>query len=368
MFDNESKEIYLFYGWWQFGVCLFAFCALLAIWWHIGRNRKDHGQVWLAFSVLCWAASGLVEVLFVSQSFLNEEVLNIARSTLSLSNSLFILLSLPWFRYLPSSFESIIKSSQWHLIIGIPFLFCLLPTVSKLFSPGTSVLVQELDVYYAFFTLVFLGAVLWTTFQKRRLASLAYLSLVCIGITLLAQVYKLFGATINVTLFSAIFKTTLIMLFFALALSWVKELTENIIPHFKLLRLEFQGSNNQLKNGKGILLSGIPNVGNEPIELSPANYNLLRKFAIRRKNSPNGWLEIKPKEILKKEFDIKDHNEIKRLINALLDELFGSGSWTKEQHYLPLKEALLELSEKRKRKIRLRLLPDQIRIEGPNPL
>jgi hypothetical protein len=49
------------------------------------------------------------------------------------------------------------------------------------------------------------------------------------------------GATIKVTLMSAIFKTTLKMLFFALALSWVKELTENIIHHYSQLRLKLGG-------------------------------------------------------------------------------------------------------------------------------
>jgi predicted Co/Zn/Cd cation transporter (cation efflux family) len=78
MFDNDSKEIFLFYGWWQFGGCLFAFLALLTIWWHIGRNRKDHGQAWLAISVLCWTMSGLVEVLFVSQTFINEQYIEVA--------------------------------------------------------------------------------------------------------------------------------------------------------------------------------------------------------------------------------------------------------------------------------------------------
>lgn len=91
----------------------------------------------------------------------------------------------------------------------------------------------------------------------------------------------------------------------------------------------------------------------------------MEKFVNRRIKNTEGWLEIKPKEILKKKFDLKDHNEIKRLIRALFDGLFGSGSWTKEQHFIPLKEALLELSDKRVRKIRLRLQPKQIILVAP---
>ena len=140
-------------------------------------------------------------------------------------------------------------------------------------------------------------------------------------------------------------------------------MTENIIPNFKQLHLEFRKKERGSTDRNLIVLSGIPKVGLEPIQLSPANYNLIKKFALRRKNNEEGWLEIKPKEIIKKEFDIKDHNEIKRFISAFLDGLFGSGSWTKEQHFVPLKEALLELSDKRERKIRLRLQPKQITIE-----
>ena len=126
-------------------------------------------------------------------------------------------------------------------IIGIPFLFSILPTLNRMIFGKDLTMINESDVYYAIFTLGFLGYVLWESFLKRRLKALAFLSLVCILVVLVAQIYKLTGNDINVTLFSAIFKTSLIMIFFALALSWVKELTENIIPdahnvHLKLLK------------------------------------------------------------------------------------------------------------------------------------
>ena len=119
-------------------VCLFAFVALMAIWWHIGKRRKDVGQVWLALSVLCWSFSGAVEVYYANHfqqevqvvyekinieennnpeidlNLFNKEIteikkqqekrtyqLNGWRSIFSLFNSLFILLALPWFKYIP---------------------------------------------------------------------------------------------------------------------------------------------------------------------------------------------------------------------------------------------------------------------------
>ena len=259
-----EAQLLSFYGWWQFAVCLFAFVALIAIWWHIGRKQQDFGQVWLALSVLCWSFTGGIEVYYADQlqmdtevvvnSFLPEQSttpnlhqevlleqvqekhqqrsfqLDGWRSILSLLNSLFILLALPWFRYLPRFIEPVVKSKYWHFIVGLPFLFSLLPTISKMVSGVGSALVSEPDVYYAILTLAFLGSVLWESFDKRRLPMLAWLSVFCIVITLIAQILKWNGSDVDQTLFSAIFKTSLIMIFFALALSWVKELSENVIP------------------------------------------------------------------------------------------------------------------------------------------
>ena len=237
-----DPQLLSFYGWWQLAVCLFAFFALLAIWWHIGRKQKDIGQIWLALSVLCWSISGGLEVGYANQLMAEGKVvtqeinkllntqqadvtalntsyqnykamqeqqsfqLNGWRSILSLFNSLFILLALPWFRYMPARLESIIKSNYWRLLVGLLFLFSLLPTINKMVSGRTIAVISEMDVYYAILTLIFLGNVLWSSFSKRRLPVLAWLSLVCILITFIAQLYKLVGSHIDLTLFSAILK------------------------------------------------------------------------------------------------------------------------------------------------------------------
>ncbi|WP_350290908.1 hypothetical protein [uncultured Croceitalea sp.] len=356
-----NQETLLFYGWWQFATCLFAFIALLSIWWHIGKKQKDFGQVWLALSILCWSLSGLVEVFFVNMGNESPILADGFRSILSLFNSLFILLALPWFRYLPNFLKSIIKSKYWIFIVGLPFLFSLLPTLNKMIS-GRSGVINELDVYYAVLTLIFLGFVLWHSFAKRRLITLAYLSLVCIIITLLAQFYKLTGSTVNLTLFSAIFKTSLIMMFFALALSWVKELSENIIPDATNLRITLTTNKDGDKIERWVFVDGLPNRLKNKVKLSTASFELLTRFAESRKQNTESWLEIKPKHHAIKErvYDINDYNEVKRLLTALVDGLFGKGNWTNEHHLAPLKNVLFELSEKRERKIRLLIPPENI--------
>ncbi len=356
-----NSELLSFYGWWQFTVCAFAFLALLAIWYHIGRKQKDFGQIWLALSVLCWSCSGLVEVYFANYALVDGRIAFRAegwRSIFSLFNSLFILLALPWFKYIPKQLQPIISSKFWYLIIGLPFLFSLLPTLSKMISGSDIRLIAELDVYYALLTLGFLGFVLFTSFSKRRLQLLAYLSIICILFTFGAQILKLTGSQIDQTLFSAIFKTSLIMIFFALALSWVKELTENVLPEAGQLFLRFDRQ--KLNNGKLqhlVHLGGLQGSEERQIALTPALFNLLYKFAQRKKGDKEDWLEIKPKKDARSDrlYDISDHNQIKRLLVCLLDGLFGKDAWTNEQHLKPLKATLFEMSEKRERKIRLRV-------------
>ncbi len=360
-----NPEIHSFYGWWQFSVCLFAFFALMSIWWHIGRKLKDFGQVWLALSVLCWSISGGIEILQVT--FHDKYTIPIEgwRSILSLFNSLFILLALPWFKYLPKSIGPIIKSKYWIYIVGLPFLFSLLPTINKMLFNKSLGIISELDVYYAILTLGFLGYVLWNSFEKRRLKMLSWLAIICIIITLIAQLYKFTNSTVNLTLFSSIFKSCLIMLFFALALSWVKELSENILPAANQLFLNFKKEKN--KDGKLkhlVAINGFTSIDKRIIVLSPALYELFLKFALRKKMEGNDWLEIKPKnfEHAQKSFDINDYNEIKRLLFALLDGIYGKENWTKELHLNPLKKTLFEMSEKRERKIRLSIPETNITI------
>lgn len=361
---DATNEILSFYGWWQFSVCLFAFLALLAIWWHIGKRQNDAGQVWLALSVLCWSISGGIEVYYASIGQSDHFMLDGWRSILSLFNSLFILMALPWFRYLPKPIGPLIKSNYWYMIIGLPFLFSLLPTVSKMISYKTLSLISELDVYYAFLTLGFLGFVLWESFVKRRLRLLAWLSIGTVVISIIAQLYKLTDASVNLNLFSAIFKTSLIMLFFALALSWVKELAENVIPETANFYLRFDRSTTAgAKMNRKVFLKGLPGGNEREVQLTPALYQLFFEFAQRKKEGIDPWLEIKPKNFDRSiRYDINDHNEIKRLLSALLDGIFGKENWTRDHHQIPLKNTLFEMSVKRERRIQLALPPENIKL------
>lgn len=346
-----DPNILSFYGWWQLSVCLFAFTGLMAIWWHIGRKQQDFGQVWLAISILCWSFSGLIEVLYSTTGETNYR--DGWRSVFSLLNSLFILLALPWFRYIPEQIAPIIKSPYWRVIVGVPFLFCLLPTVRKFFvdADNPAIAISESDVFYAFFTLLFLGYVLWESFSKRRLKGLAYLSILAIILVFIAQIGKLTSGNVNGLLFSAIFKTNLIMIFFALALSWVKELSERkLIIDAAQIFIRFDGQ--QLKGSKApVWIKGINGEGFQKIILTRKKHELLYVFAEKKHLNPaESWLTIKPQGEKRqdKTYDIQEHKEYLRIIETLLDATFGKDNWSKDLHEKPLIDALFNKPGARK--------------------
>ncbi len=362
---DSGISLLQFYGWWQLMVCFFAFLGLMAIWFHIGRLQKDYGQVWLAISILCWSASGGVEVFYADEPITNMGAQRDGwRSILSLLNSLFILLSLPWFRYIHQNLEPIIKSKYWPYIVGIPFLFSLLPAITRMISGESLGISIELDVYYATLTLLFLGGILFHSFYRRRLIFLAYLSILCVLITFVAQVMKLIDMDTNMLLFSAVFKTCLIMIFFALALSWVKELSENIFPESENLFLEFK--KDKQPSGKyiqSVTFTGLPGRKEREVSLTPGVYDLFYAFA-KAKKSENNWLELKPKKDKRsvREYDIQDYNQVKRILISILDGLYGKDNWSKETHMEPLKTTLFETSSQRERKIKLKVPEENITI------
>ncbi len=191
-------------------------------------------------------------------------------------------------------------------------------------------MISELDVYYSILTLLVLGIVLWESFIKRRLVLLAILSAICILITFAAQVFKLTDDGNTQILFSAIFKTALIMIFFALALSWVKDLTERIQIKSGNVFLKLS----KIKSGRlfnNILaISGLTGDEKKEVSLTNKNFELLKLFIDRKMGPSEGWLEIKPKSNNRtgNVYDINNHNEIKRLIHSILDGVYGKNMWS----------------------------------------
>ncbi len=130
---------------------------------------------------------------------------------------------------------------------------------------------------------------------------------------------------------------------------------ENVIPGPNTIFLTL------IQPSQSIRIAGI-SVNTCEINLSKNNYELIKKFTTTNTDAFS-WLEIKPKQqIPGKSYDIKDHNQVKRLLQNILDGVWGKGAWTNNHHYLPLKDAFFEMSENRDRRIRLRIPVNNVHI------
>jgi len=234
---------------------------------------------------------------------------------------------------------------------------------ARIIIPSSVSFIYLFDFLYAIFTLGFLGVILWESFAKRGLHTLAYLSALCIICTLTAQVLKLstgFDLEFWRLLTDGIFKTVLILLFFALSLSWVEELSKNEAISVGDLWLElWQKAGNGRKNVYLATLTIPEWMQNRTIAFTEKNFQLLQKFAEKRLQEPEpdgGWLEIQPKSLKHSRFDIKDYNEINRILDAILNDLKGENNWLPVDRQ-DLKKILFEYDASKSRRIRLRVLP-----------
>ena len=77
---------------------------------------------------------------------------------------------------------------------------------------------------------------------------------------------------------------------FALALSWVKELTETVIPEPQQLQILFAKTDKRQNSSSttNVTLIGFPGNKDRTVPLTPALYKLFRTFAERKRNSTNG--------------------------------------------------------------------------------
>lgn len=375
-------DLYQFFGYWQIVVCSFSFVALFSIWRHLNpkelRSDKDYGLLWLAIAVLTWAISGGVEVYFAESYRLflldnqNDTGFDFTffeglKSILSLLNSAFILLALPCFKHIPKLIRPFLVSQSWNWLVGITFLFSVVMTLGMLvgvFVPKTTSWIYGIDVFFGLFTVFFLTLILWESFDKRNLRGLAVLSVACILFILAAQFLKLGDIEFWKVFFSCVFKTTLIMLFFALTFSWVDERSRTYLPKPETLHLLFVKRKKGTRYEYFIILTIPPNIQTHKIIFTEKPYQLLQLFAKRRieeVQKDGGWLEMQSKSTPHRPADIKDYNEINRILNTILDETQGAKNWDKDDRSA-LRQLLFEYHNNRK--FRLHVLPEHIQLDS----
>lgn len=386
--ENNLASLYLFYGWWQVTVGLFSAMALWAVWQHITKDQtkenKDLGLVWLSMAILVWSISGVVEIFYANALFVEAEILksNInhkseinkstfesLRSILSMANSALILLALPCFKHIPKYISKYVKSDAWRFLVLSIFGFGALVNLlmfTEFIIPQKIAFINTIDFAFAIFTLIFLGMVLWSSFEKRGIKTLAYLSALCIICTLIAQALKLvspdlWGSEFWRIFFSCTFKTILIMLFFALALSWIEELSKTFLPRPKDMHLVFiKKKNASRKFEYHTIITVPPSIQTHKIKFTEKPFELFLKFAQKSKTatSPeNTWLEIQPKSGKVGDYDIKDYNQINRILDPILNQVKGQNNWSSDEDRKALKNALFDYQN---RKVRLRVDQENI--------
>lgn len=369
-----SEELHLFYGYWQISICSFAFVALFSIWQHItkgsSQGQRDFGLFWLSIAVLVWALSGVLEVYYardLDDEGFDSTLYEGLKSMLSIFNSAFILLALPRFRHIPKVIRPVVRSESWRWLVISTFGFSAVLTLlmlSGLIIPKRITLISSVDLIYAIFTLFFLGLTFWASFEKRGLKILAYLAALSIAFTLAAQILKLFDSDFLKILLSTTFKTILIVLFFALALSWVEELGKSARNLLLSRPLTLQLSTRRNAQRKREFIAQLRWPGDptqQEVFFTEKPYLLLYRFAEKRKSEgvDGGWLEIQPKTAVKKDYDIKDYNEIGRILDSFCSA-FSTAASSKNLSKNELKELLFEYGKSRR--IRLRLTAEQIQL------
>lgn len=359
-------SIYKFFGLWQFSVCLFSGTALIFIWKSIAQESQqkfDRGLLWLSLAIYVWALSGILDLMYSYQlsgniTALNDPIYQGTQSILSTLNSALILFALPYFKHIPPIVSPIIKSPTWKFLVSITFGFSSIVTllmISGIVVPSKVRFVFSIDFIYAIFTLVFLGFILWESFAKRGLKNLSYLSALAIACTLIAQIFKLDDHEFLRIFFSCTFKTILIMLFFALALGWAKEVAKIIVPNSKEAFLVlFPMNKNRMSSGAQIILTLPPLLQTKKIKLTEKAFQLITTFSTKAMelDETEGWLEIKPKSDKLGNYDIKDYNEINRLMDQILKEI-QAGSVPAEELKQQLKTGLFEYSNNRKVRLKI---------------
>ena len=369
-----SEQLHLFYGYWQIAICSFAFLALFSIWQHITKGndqgQRDLGLFWLSVAILVWALSGVLEVYYaegLADANFDSTQYEGLKSMLSIFNSAFILLALPRFRHLPKLIRPVVRSESWRWLVISTFSFSVVITLlmlSGVIIPKRITLISSVDLIYAIFTLFFLGLTLWASFDRRGLTILAYLAVTSIAFTLAAQILKLGDSDFLKILLSTTFKTILIVLFFALALSWVEELGMSARRFTRNLAIQFSTGRNHQNRREYIAHLQLPEAADwQRIYFTEKPFLLLHRFAEKRKREgiEGGWLEIQPKTAVKKDYDIKDYNEIGRILDTICTSISKSDrlpTLSKSD----LKEILFEYGKSRR--IRLRVKAEHIELNA----
>lgn len=193
------------------------------------RTAKDYGLLFLCGGILVW---GFVSLLGLLKGNKNE----LAGWVLSTINNGFFLCSFAYFRHGLEWFNSEKNKSNWLLFIGVSTIIIIV-TICMLAPHADSYKLDYIDFVYSSLTLLFLGGLLFKSFEARRLYAVAYISIGIVFLAIYGQLLPLLKdySKVNEVAFgiqkAIVFVAShglMIGIFISLAFSWVIENSEMV--------------------------------------------------------------------------------------------------------------------------------------------
>jgi len=323
-----------FYQFTEFILSLIGGLLLLAIWKtiqnkfqkklisEISVKRLDKGLLFIGLSILVWAVSALLGIIYQNYHIDNWFKL-ISMNMFSILNSLFLILALYYLdnspSYLYNNKKSTLRIISFFVGLSIISLIIALTFGETIKTYGLRLNTIP-DLILSAFLTWFLIISLFRTFINREMKTVAYISVISIGILFLTQlplVFDLTQYTFIIDLIKLTAKTTLIYVFLVLGTSWALELAQ--LPEASTMKIEFTDWN------KITLSIPTKNIINQKIDFGKktTQFNNLLKFAIRRKYAPEKEMCIEVYnggEILSQTYLTRIIDNINQLLNLELDQ------------------------------------------------
>ncbi|MFM9947452.1 MAG: hypothetical protein ACKV1O_05895 [Saprospiraceae bacterium] len=240
---NERQFIL---GWLQMTISLCVIFIILSIWinFHIKQMPQiiiedlikiliaDKGILFISLALFFWATTGIIRIYGSNENSEEISFADILIRIFSLTNNMFFLLSLPYFRHGVEHFRQ--YKTYYGLFAGALFLFSFFSILAVGIDPKHLKSMKVFDVSYSALVLTLLGYILYKSFSNRGFKAISKLTvLITIGVVF-AQVVPHFpevrialGNTGHIIYHTTFIITTTLLV--TLIFSWYNEEREQMI-------------------------------------------------------------------------------------------------------------------------------------------
>jgi hypothetical protein len=280
--------------------CLSAAWAILAMYLRgapvrqgepVTAQTRDPGLLWLGLAVMIWGLVGLLLLLP-----LGEVAAQASRTLLSSANSACLLISASHLDYGPPILQRASDDPRYKPAAIVGSLVVALVTIALYAALGPAAQVARLpDFVLSAVTLLLYGFGLFRSFRRRGFAPLAALACVAVAAQFAAQLPEIVDADAiglggeRRWVLNLVSKTTVLIAFLSLAMSWVHEVARR--PSRSAIRLRFSGR----RAGSGNRWRYVVELGDRSIEMRETPHRDLLALAaarVRDASKDGGWVAL----------------------------------------------------------------------------